>query len=162
MLPTAFARLFSFRFGLLLSAAVVPYAAVAAAKPAWATAAGIDVWNVSRLEQQIAACERQQDQLEVTKTTIHNRIAAKEALVAELIGGRLSLADTVEEFLALNAALPAATERIRADYPGDSDEESTARNVIDYALRRVPAADRPALSRRLAAELADLVGSGCH
>ena len=150
-----FSRLMSLRRCLSLAAAIAPLTAVAVARPQWASAAGLDVWNMPHYEQQLAVATQETERLGAVNETVAHRITAKEALVAELIAGRATLAETVEQFLALNSD-PCVAARLREIYAGDTDEVRTARNVIDYATQRVknPAA-RAALADRLAAELAE-------
>jgi hypothetical protein len=96
--------------------------------------------------------------LTVVDDVIRQRIEAKEAVVRELIAGRVTLPEATARFMALNQSHPEYLRMIRENYPGSSDEEKTARNVIDYSLGRTDdRGERDRLGRRLNAELRTLV-----
>src|SRR5436305_5683334 len=69
--------------------------------------------------------------------TVLARMAVKEALAADLVAGRATLADVSARFLALNGPEPGYMAEIRRRHPARSDEESQALNVIAYALGQV-------------------------
>jgi hypothetical protein len=150
-------RLVSVRRVVAVAAVVVPFTALAVANPSWARAAGIDVWNVRELERDLEVANRESDRLVVEDLDILNRIHAKEALVDQVVSGRTSLADATAQFLALACDRPQFFKVIRENYPGGTDEERTACNVIDYALQRVAdPTERGILTCRLIAELAEM------
>jgi hypothetical protein len=85
------------------------------------------------------------------------RIAVKQALIDHLIAGRATLADVSARFLELNRPRPAYMAGIRRNHPGQSDEESQARNVIACALVQIESpAEQSRLQSRLEAEFAAL------
>lgn len=138
-------------------------AAVLAGHPTLARSVGMDVWNVPELQQQLDNASGESHRLSTEDDIVLQRIAKKETIVKELIAGRATLADATARFGELNAARPLALETVRDAYPGATDQEKTARNVIAYALGRTPVADRGALSRRLEAELQQMTtGRGAH
>lgn len=71
--------------------------------------------------------------LEVSDQEVRRRIQIKESLIHQLIAGRTTLEEVTTQFLMMNQCRPGYMAVIRASYPGDSDEERTARNVIGYA-----------------------------
>ena len=79
---------------LVLAVIVVPFASLVVANPSWAKSVGLDVWNVPELEEELAAAARDRERMDGVNTTLLNRIAAKEAVIAELIAGRATLAKT--------------------------------------------------------------------
>lgn len=101
--------------------------------------------------------------LDAESGEVLRRMAVKEALVAELVAGRATLADVTDEFLVLNALRPRCMDSVRSGFPGETDAEKTAHNVIGYALPRVPDdARRAAVARRLRAELAGMTSAAPH
>ena len=85
---------------------------------------------------------------------------AKQALVNDLIAGRTTLAEVTAQFMLLNHDRQAAMDVIRRKFPGATDEEKTARNVIafvDVTLSLGSAIDRAVVRTRLAAELAAML-----
>jgi hypothetical protein len=130
-----------------------------AVHPTWARSIGADVWNVPALEEQIRASKSAGEQLEAEDTDVRNRILIKEAIVTDLIAGRISLAEAAEQFTVLNADHPRYTEVIRAQFPGVPDHEMMARHVIAYALPRAAAHERSAVAKRLDAELHQMLAA---
>jgi hypothetical protein len=80
------------------------------------------------------------------------RTAMKDDLVQQLVNGRLSLAAAAGQFLDLNSQSPDCLSVMRAHFPGRTDTESAARNVIEYARHRTPAGRAEQVADRLAAE----------
>jgi len=107
------------------------------ANPAWATAWGLDVWNLPSLQSQAAAAAEEGRDLDIQSTDLRNRIAIKEALVGSLIAGRMTLADTAAEFAALNGNFPHYMTIFHNVYPGETDDEKNIWNVIEYARTRL-------------------------
>jgi hypothetical protein len=141
------------RLVLLPAVFAVTFAGAFAANPVWARSVGLDVWNASALAREHQEAIEQQRELNVVAAAIYQRIEAKEAIVRELVAGRMTLADATARFKALNAMDQDALRVIRETFPGSSDEEKTARNVIEYTLGRADApAARARLDRRLKAE----------
>ncbi|MBA4062250.1 MAG: hypothetical protein C0501_00825 [Isosphaera sp.] len=145
-----------------LAALAAPAAGVAAAavlRPEWSAAVGLDVWNVPALRAESRAEAERAEVLADEDQDIRRRIAVKEALVSDLIAGRATLAAVTARFVELNRARPEYVAAVRANYPGDTDEEKTARNVLEYASGRIaaePPARRAEVTARLRAELAGL------
>ena len=78
------------------------------------------------------------------------RTAMKEDLTDRLLAGRVGLATAADGFLQLNGQTPDCLEMMRQHFPASDDRESAARNVIEYARRRTPAADWQRVRDRLA------------
>jgi len=146
---------------LLLTLAVLALSvgAASALSPGWVRSAGLDVWNVRQLEKVANEAAEQGRQLDEEDAEIRHRIRAKEVLVAELVAGRTTLAVVTSQFRALNEPYPEYQRMIRTHFPGATDEEKMARNVIAYTLPRVPdPSRRHALVRRLDSELHSMLG----
>ncbi|MFO0852149.1 MAG: hypothetical protein U0871_26830 [Gemmataceae bacterium] len=77
------------------------------------------------------------------------RMHHKEWLVDELIAGRADLMTVADEFLRMNREEPQCLAVLRRHFPGGSDREVAARNVIEYVAPRVKPADRVAVRQRL-------------
>lgn len=100
------------------------------------------------------------DALASANADLLRRIAAKELLAADLVAGRATLAHVTAEFLRMNAPDDVCMAVVRGRYPGRTDFERTAGNVLEYAgnqLAAMPPADRDRAAARLARELADAV-----
>jgi hypothetical protein len=89
-------------------------------------------------------------ELTARQRTVAGRIAYKEALITELIEGRATLADIAAEFLRLNRESPSALAAVRTQFPGETDEEKHAHNVIGFVqIRNLPKARTAELLARL-------------
>ena len=94
-----------------------------------------------------AAAER------LNSAQIMDRIALKEAMVNELIAGRAGLVEVAGRFEALNGVVPGSLEVLRTRYPGLSDLERAAMNVLDYVDgQELPAEQLRPIMRRLAGD----------
>jgi len=141
---------------------VVPIAA-AIARPTWVCTIGLDVWNVAALREQMKNSAMRYRELDAEGGEVLQRLAAKDDLVANLIAGRSTLTATTLQFTALNEGCSAYMEVIRDTYPGASDEEKMARNVLDFLsirLAQEPAWRRLTLLVRLNAEFQTLSAEG--
>jgi hypothetical protein len=117
------------------------------------------MFQVSELREELNSEVELGESLDLVNVEIQRRIAIKEGLVADLIAGRTTLACVTEQFLALNQGRPEYMRVIRVTYPGASDFEKSAHNVISYAegeLSRFPAAQQNEARGRLQTELRDL------
>jgi hypothetical protein len=144
---------------LALGVAIV----VLAVNPVWATAAGLDVWNVPALQQEIAQAKEYDKVLTARDEEIQCNIVAKEHLIHELMAGRSTLADTTAAFLTLTRCSPEAMSAVRVNYPGSTDEERFARNVMHFVITRLPGEpenQQDQVRTRLEAELGALLGRG--
>ncbi len=138
---------------VLVGSCVAVAVAVLAAHPSLARTIGADVWNVPALKEQVRDAAAVEDRLAGEDDEVMRRIAIKEAMIADLIAGRSTLPETTARFVELNATRPHYLAALRDSYPGATDGEKYARNVISFALARVAPHDRAALSSRLEGEL---------
>jgi hypothetical protein len=142
---------------VVLAALALPVVALVAG-PGLARVVGLDGWDVRKHEQAHREAVESAHRLSAADALVWERIAIKEALVADLIDGRATLAEVTAQFTVLNQSRPDYLDIIRATTPGDTDEERMARNVIDHVRHRVAdPAKRDRLRCRLECELADLL-----
>ncbi len=144
----------------VLIAAFALVLVVLAFHPTWARAVGADVWNVPALQNQLHAEANEDERLGEEAELVHTRIMIKEGIVTNMLAGRITLAEATERFTVLNASRPRYLDAIRKEYPGATDEEKMARNVIGYALPRVPANERDTVACRMEAELGQMLAAG--
>jgi hypothetical protein len=136
---------------------------VLAVHPTLARALGVDVWNAPALEADLRAAAEESARLDADDATVRRRIEIKEALVAELIDGRASLSAVTERFLELDGPREAYMVSVRERFPGATDSEKMARNVIAYTLPRATDDARAALAARFDADLRRyLAAAGTH
>lgn len=82
------------------------------------------------------------------------RITLKRLMSYELMAGRVSLAEATDGFLAADEGCPKSLAVLRKMFPGRSDRERAARNVIAWA--HCGDEPRPNLVARLEAEFRSL------
>ncbi|WP_439630454.1 hypothetical protein [Gemmata sp.] len=119
-------------FRLLVLVATIPVVA-AVASSGWAASAMLRVCH-----PRIAALDTREDEelghrLDAIDFELRRQIQIKEVLLGELIEGRATLADVSAQFLAMNRNSTASMTVIRKEYPGETDEEKSAYNVITFA-----------------------------
>lgn len=138
---------------VLIASCAAAVAVVLAVHPSLAQMIGADVWNMPALKEQVRVSEAEEDRLDDEDSEVMRRIAVKEAIITDLLAGRTTLTDATARFVALNASRPQYLQALRDTYPGTTDDEMFARNVISFAVARVPAHQRSELSSRLEGEL---------
>jgi hypothetical protein len=140
-------------------AALAALAALAtlAAHPTWARSLGVDVWNLPALQRQMRAIVDERAHLDAANDGLHRRMAVRKAIAAELVAGRITLAEAVARFSAPGVMPPEQMEWARYTLPEKTDEERVARLVINYALDQLAPEDQPAAARRWEDELRQAV-----
>jgi hypothetical protein len=86
--------------------------------------------------------------LEDKRTTLKSHQSIKDMLILALIDERVTLSTVVAEFIRMNAE-GESVAIVTSRYPGATDEERAARNVLDYASKRVSVERMPDLMKRL-------------
>lgn len=145
------------RFALAAFAAAV--LGLFAAHPTWAKSLGLDVWDVPTMGEELRAGAEADRKLSDQSTEVRRRIVVKDAIIADLLARRITLVEATEQFTALNASRPEYLEIIRLAYPGETDQEKFARNVIAFAHMRAAPDRRADLDARLERELQDMTGA---
>lgn len=140
-------------------------AAAVAAHSRWGAALVAEAFEARSARVEFREEQELHDHLAGVNREILHRIAIKNQLIAELIAGRTTLDEVTQKFLVMNQSHSEYMSSIRAAYPGDTDEEKTAHNVLGYIraeLEREPPARRAEVFGRLRAqfEAAYPVGSG--
>jgi len=98
-------------------------------------------------------------QLDLIDNELRRHIRIKDQLIAELIDGKKSLPEVTTEFLVLNYSQAATMDVLRREYPGATDEEKIARNVIEYAtadLEHSSSGQKDVILARLEAEFEEM------
>ena len=119
-------------FRLLVLIATIPVVA-AVASSSWAASAMLRVCHPRIAEIDTREDEELGHRLDAIDFELRRQIQIKEVLLGELIEGRAALADVATQFLAMNRNSPASMGVIRKEYPGETDEEKSAYNVITFA-----------------------------
>ena len=110
------------------------------------------------LLKEVQEQQRRSDDLDDVMAAVVRRRALKQAVVEELLAGRITLRAAAARFRAINEAAAAFPwDEFRRAYPGSTDEERHCREVI--AQMKVLRWDRPGemaeVVARLEAELQD-------
>lgn len=128
-----------------------------------AVALALALWIVpaareeAQLKARLAALGEETGDMDAHAATVRSRLAVKYALAGDLVAGRVTLAAAAARFHDLNRDVPEYMDVIRAKFPGRTDEESQARNVVEFALAGVGDPGEQARVRgRLAAEFRTL------
>jgi hypothetical protein len=116
----------------VLALTVLGAAALAVFRPAWATAVGLDLWNLPQLERRLAEQERRKEDLQTKSRVLNARIAAKEEVIYELLEERLTLLDAAGSFRRLDAETEVLAGRGSDMFPGKTEGERSCRQVIQW------------------------------
>ena len=125
------------RIALVVAVVGLTLAGAGYANPSWTTGLGLDFWNVPTLKARLARDRSIAADLENRDQQVLQRIAVKETLIEDLVGGRLSLTDTAA-IPPLNAGRADYATAIRTMYPDartTSDSASTLSATSNPTLR---------------------------
>lgn len=114
--------------------------------------------TVDRAAMQYVEADADRQEMEAVNKQLLTRIMYKEELIGQLIDGRLSLPEVAVEFVQLNEDT-AVLEVIREQYPGASDEEKSAYNVLDFVRTRLNKKQDAEVLARLNREFEQKYGS---
>jgi hypothetical protein len=124
--------------------------------PGWLTAVGLDVWNIPAVAARAEAIRRAGRELDHDITTSLQVLRAKDALLADLRSGRISLTAAAELYCQMVAGCPQYLAGLRFYYPdAGSDPERAALRLTEQAVAGTPDPDRGVLAARLDAEYRD-------
>jgi hypothetical protein len=131
-----------------------PYLSVALALAATAVAAawalpaslarqlGLDVWAVSALQRQMDDDSRQAADLEARDAVVLARMALRDEVVSRLLAGRTDLRTAAAVFRRLNEQ-GGVREMTRLSFPGRTDLETAARQVLAWVRSTTQATEFP-------------------
>jgi hypothetical protein len=142
----------------LLTAAVV---GVWQTDPAWAQTAGLDVWNLGRLEDQMTEADVTRDKLAAREAFNERLYETNRRIVAEAMAGRQSLSDAAADLWQLNRDVPEYVAVLDVQFRGPTAEARAADNLIRRARMswHTTAAERTAAVDRLTAEYRAMYGT---
>ncbi|MCE9568138.1 MAG: hypothetical protein K8U57_39550 [Planctomycetes bacterium] len=124
----------TFRFSMFL--VLIPIPAFVATSE-WGTSIVFDTCEPQTLYDDYRKELELAKQLEASDQEVLRRIEVQEMLAWQLITRRVSLAEVTNQFLMMHQNHPACMAAIRAEFPGNSDEEKIARKVIGCAVVEV-------------------------
>lgn len=107
-------------------------ALVAATYPDGLSAAVRDFRDYAEINSAMTESSEREAEMTLRSAELVDRITAKEAIVKEVVAGRLSLTEATRQFLTLNGDDPVPLRFIQTRYDGSTLEEKVARNVIEH------------------------------
>lgn len=142
------------RFVRVLSVAV-PVAVVAmlgwvVADPVLAEAAGLDVWNVGRLEDELRETNTAGDKLTAIHAANQSQYQLNQAILFDVIAGKRKLAVAAEQLWKMNHLLPSYVYVIPARCKGPTIIAKVAHNIMCSAsqeLHHTPDEQRAMIAR---------------
>jgi SpoVK/Ycf46/Vps4 family AAA+-type ATPase len=114
-------------------------------------------WGHPSLQNETNETNGSIQQLEQTRVELHRSIEVKASIIAELLAARITLEEATEQFLILTTNRPKTMQMIRSRYPGKTDREKMARNVMEATQQLAEPHERDALRDRLEAELQQML-----
>jgi len=144
-----------------LAATVAVGLAVWAADPAWAREAGLDVWNVGRLEDELREHGEESARLEAAQMSQERRFELNDLLVREVYEGRRPLDRAAAELMRVNRESPGFVTVVDRYYKGPTMIAKVADNLMHRIERddRYPKGRKAEVMARLRAEYAAAYGA---
>lgn len=107
-----------------------------------------DLRNMDEYRAQMERGRIESNHYDATIVNLADRLALKDQIIAELIEGRIALPEATRRFMDLNASSDSARTAVEAYGTGDSYEEKSARNVIEFAQGRLSGMPAPSNTRQ--------------
>jgi hypothetical protein len=102
-----------------------------AADPAWARSAGLDVWNVGRLENDLRHNQAEYLKLEARHELMLRQFEQNDLLVRDVFAGRRPLAEAAEVLWEANQEMPGFVAVLQVRYRGPSTTAKAAHNILE-------------------------------
>lgn len=118
-----------------LPVAFAVVAGTALADPVLAESMGLDVWEIGRLERDLQTQDRTAQKLEIELQGLCDLAALNEAILDDVLAGRLELSAAAGRKWELNQHRPAIREHLDYRYGGDNYERKVAQDLCARALR---------------------------
>jgi len=96
-----------------------------------------DLRNLEEYEAQMANGKIVSNRHDATLVNLADRLALKDRILADLIDGRTDLSEATRRFMELNATNDVARNAVEDSFAGDTYEEKSARNVIEFVRNRL-------------------------
>jgi hypothetical protein len=116
----------------------ITFAGVAFAFPQWTQDAGLDFWHLSRFEEELEESRKTDQELSRRSEHVLQRLALREQITEDVVSGRMSLREGIEQFRHLNQSYPDCTRSVRQQFPGCTEEEATAMQLCAFIRTRIP------------------------
>jgi hypothetical protein len=116
------------RLAFMMVLLIVVVLAAALLEPQWAHDLCLDSWTEATLQHDLFGSRPRIGEFEELDRTITKRINAKDQVVKDLIGRRLTLFEAAAEFRRLNEEYPQGV--FKDSVPGVTEEERLCRQVI--------------------------------
>jgi hypothetical protein len=122
-----------------------------AGDPAWARAAGLDVWNVGRLEDQLRASRAEAVRLENQEAAYLHQYEVNRLLVLDVAAGRRPLAEAADALWGMNKDRPGYAYNLDRNFRGPTVQARAAHHIL-YRIAMeddLPPAEKAAALARL-------------
>jgi len=119
--------------------------------PVLAEAAGIDVWNVGRLEDELRDANRKGDQLSTLNQTLQSQYQVNQAIVYDVINGKRKLTVAAEQLWKMNHQSSGYAYVITSIRKGPTIIAKVAHNIMCNATQEL--SQNPVQQRELVARL---------
>jgi hypothetical protein len=101
-----------------------------ASDPAWARAAGLDVWNVGRLEDQLRACHAEAVRLENQEAAFMHQFETNRLLILDVAAGRRPLAEAAGDLWAMNRDRVGYAYNLDRNFRGPTPQARAAHHIL--------------------------------
>jgi hypothetical protein len=101
-----------------------------------------ELWHVMDDQERIRAAEESNSRIDREAFLIRERIALKDEVVRDLLDGRIGFDEAAERFAEMNRMQPSALKLVRLRFPGQTDEERAAWQLLNYVRRSTALRDQ--------------------
>jgi hypothetical protein len=115
-----------------LTALGLAFAALFVIRPCWATTAGLDVWNLRQLARDFDEQRQLAEKLEEQKELVLSRIAAKEAIIHDLVTDEITLVEAAARFRHVKGGAGENPESHADYFAGRTENERCCRQVLQW------------------------------
>lgn len=102
-----------------------------------AEAAGLDVWNVGRLEDLLRMANVKADRLEVQLSTSHSQNQVNQSIVQDVINGKRRLLEAADQLWTMNQHTPSYVHILPGIRQGPTIVAKVAHNIMVVASQEL-------------------------
>lgn len=107
-------------------------AAGRAGRPSEPNDDGVDLWSVGKYRAQMRTSELVEREVEKKGATVRRRIELRRQVLNDLLAGRIGPEEAGGLFAELTRADPAVADAVRAQFPGRTDEDRAAWQLLAH------------------------------
>lgn|SRR5262245_9572821 len=125
------------RLALVVSVLSALLGGLSYACPNWTMEVGLDFWNLATYQAELDEQELLHEELEQREAAVHRALAFRLAVTRDVVEGRMTFDEGVDEFLAFNEADPERREAAQTFFPATTLQESCRQQMLSFVASHV-------------------------